>query len=147
MDRTDRAIIAELESDGRLTNVELAHRVGLTTGPCLRRVQRLEAEGVITGYRAVIDPAAVGRSFEVLLDLTLDAQDAETVERFERTLATADEVIELRRLFGSPDYFARVAVADLAAYEAFLSGHVMTIPRIKGVTSHFTMKTVKSTSQ
>ncbi|WP_155356392.1 Lrp/AsnC family transcriptional regulator [Acrocarpospora macrocephala] len=143
MDATDRAIIAELERDGRLTNVELAHRVGLTTGPCLRRVQRLEADGVIRGYRAVIDPAAVGRSFEVLIDLTLEAQDAETVERFEQTLAQAEEVIELRRLFGTPDYFVRVAVADLAAYETFLSRRVMTIPRVKGVTSHFTMKNVK----
>ncbi|WP_329372732.1 Lrp/AsnC family transcriptional regulator [Streptomyces sp. NBC_01483] len=143
MDAIDLAIIAELERDGRLTNVELAQRVGLTTGPCLRRVQRLEADGVIRGYRAVIEPAAVGRSFEVLIDLSLEAQDAETVERFERTLTQAEEVIELRRLFGSPDYFVRVAVADLPAYETFLSRHVMTIARIKNVTSHFTMKTVK----
>ncbi|MGW5244088.1 Lrp/AsnC family transcriptional regulator [Streptomyces sp. NPDC004129] len=146
MDATDRAIIAELERDGRLTNVELAERVGLTTGPCLRRVQRLEADGVIRGYRAVIDPSAVGRSFEVLLDLSLEAQDAETVERFEQTLAQAPEVLELRRLFGSPDYFARVAVADLPAYETFLSRRVMTIPRIKNVTSHFTMKRIKAMS-
>ncbi|MEU1299661.1 Lrp/AsnC family transcriptional regulator [Streptomyces shenzhenensis] len=144
MDGIDRAIIAELERDGRLTNVELAQRVGLTTGPCLRRVQRLEADGVIRGYRAVVDPAAVGRSFEVLIDLSLEAQDAETVRRFEETMAGADEVVELRRLFGSPDYFVRVAVADLAGYETFLSHHVMTIPRIKNVVSHFTMKTVKA---
>jgi DNA-binding Lrp family transcriptional regulator len=143
MDAIDRAIIAELERNGRLTNVELAGRVGLTTGPCLRRVQRLEADGVIRGYRAVIDPAAVGRSFEVLIDLTLEAQDAETVEHFEQTLLQSEEVVELRRLFGTPDYFMRVTVADLAAYETFLSRHVMTIPRIKRVTSHFTMKLVK----
>ncbi|MED7821831.1 Lrp/AsnC family transcriptional regulator [Streptomyces chiangmaiensis] len=144
MDAIDRAIITELERNGRLTNVELAQRVGLTTGPCLRRVQRLEADGVIRGYRAVIDPSAVNRSFEVLIGLTLEAQDAETVERFEQALAEADEVVELRRLFGSPDYFVRVGVADLATYEAFLSRRVMTIPRIKNVTSHFTMKTVKA---
>ncbi|MFD5014902.1 Lrp/AsnC family transcriptional regulator [Streptomyces chartreusis] len=143
MDTIDEAIIAELERDGRLTNVELAQRVGLTTGPCLRRVQRLEADGVIRGYRAVIDPGSVGRSFEVLIDLGLESQDAETVEHFERTLAEAEEVLELRRMFGSPDYFVRVAAADLPAYEAFLSGRVMTIPRIKNVTSHFTMKTIK----
>ncbi|MFE0688148.1 Lrp/AsnC family transcriptional regulator [Streptomyces xiamenensis] len=143
MDATDRAIIAELERDGRLTNVQLAQRIGLTTGPCLRRVQRLEADGVIRGYRAVVDPAALGRSFEVLLDLTLDSQASGTVEHFERTLTEAEEVIELRRLFGSPDYFARVAVADLVAYEAFLSGRVMTIPGVRNVTSHFTMKNLK----
>jgi DNA-binding Lrp family transcriptional regulator len=143
MDAIDRAIIAELERDGRLTNVELAQRVGLTPGPCLRRVQRLEADGVIRGYRAVIDAAAVGRSVEVLVDISLEAQDADTVERFERTLTEAEEVVELRRLFGSPDYFMRVAVADLAAYETFLRRRVMTIPRIKGVTSRFTMKNLK----
>jgi DNA-binding Lrp family transcriptional regulator len=143
MDALDRAIIAELERDGRLTNVELAQRVGLTTGPCLRRVQRLEADGVIRGYRAVIDAAAIGRSVEVLLDVTLEAQDADTVEHVERMLTEAEEVIELRRLFGSPDYFVRVAVADLTAYEAFLSRRVMTIPRVRGVTSRFTMKMLK----
>jgi DNA-binding Lrp family transcriptional regulator len=143
MDKVDRAIIAELERDGRLTNVELAHRIGLSTGPCLRRVQRLEADGVIRGYRAVIDATAVGRSVEVLLDVTLEAQDADTVEHVERTLTEAEEVVELRRLFGSPDYFVRVAVADLASYETFLSRRVMTIPRVKGVTSRFTMKMLK----
>ncbi|WP_427924654.1 Lrp/AsnC family transcriptional regulator [Streptomyces sp. cg40] len=143
MDAIDKAIIAELERDGRLTNVELALRVGLTTGPCLRRVQRLETDGVILGYRAVIDPASVDRSFEVLIDLSLQSQDAETVEHFEEELARAAEVLELRRLFGNPDYFVRVAVADLPAYETFLSRRVMTIPGIKNVTSHFTMKTLK----
>ncbi|MBF6411693.1 Lrp/AsnC family transcriptional regulator [Nocardia cyriacigeorgica] len=143
MDSLDRAIIAELEADGRLTNVELAGRVGLTPGPCLRRVQRLEAEGVIRGYRAVIDPGSVGRAFEVLLDLTLEGQDADTVARFEETMTGLDEVRELRRLFGTPDYFARVAVADLDAYEVFLRTQVMTIPKIGRVNSRFTMKNLK----
>lgn len=143
MDKLDRAILAELARDGRLPNVELSRRVGLTTGPCLRRVQRLEASGVIRGYRAVLDPAAIGRSFEVLLDLDLRTQDADTVEHFESTMAGRDEVIELRRLFGRPDYFARIAVADLEAYEAFLSRHVMTIPGVERVNSRFGMKTIK----
>ncbi|TLF75750.1 Lrp/AsnC family transcriptional regulator [Nocardia cyriacigeorgica] len=143
MDSLDHAIIAELEADGRLTNVELAGRVGLTPGPCLRRVQRLESEGVIRGYRAVIDPGSVGRAFEVLLDLTLEGQDAETVARFEETMTGLDEVRELRRLFGTPDYFARVAVADLDSYEVFLRTKVMTIPKIGRVNSRFTMKNLK----
>jgi DNA-binding Lrp family transcriptional regulator len=143
MDRLDRAIIAELERDGRLSNVDLAARVGLTTGPCLRRVQRLEAVGAIRGYRAIIDPAAMGRAFEVLLDVDLLAQDAITVERFESTLAAASEVTELRRLFGKPDYFVRVAVADLPAYETFLSSRVMTIAGVGRVHSRFAMKNLK----
>lgn len=143
MDKLDRAIIAELERDGRISNVDLAARVGLTTGPCLRRVQRLEAAGVIRGYRAVIDPSAMGRGFEVLLDIDLQAQDAATVERFESTLAAAAEVTELRRLFGKPDYFVRVAVADLAAYETFLSNDIMTIPGVGRLHSRFAMKNIK----
>ena len=143
MDKLDRAIIAELERDGRISNVDLAARVGLTTGPCLRRVQRLEAAGVIRGYRAVINPAAMGREFEVLLDIDLQAQDAATVERFESTLAAAAEVTELRRLFGKPDYFVRVAVADLAAYETFLSNDIMTIPGVGRLHSRFAMKNIK----
>ncbi|MFG2131754.1 Lrp/AsnC ligand binding domain-containing protein [Streptomyces sp. NPDC048751] len=91
----------------------------------------------------MIDPVARGRTFEVLIDLSLEAQDAQTVAHFEQTLTQAEEVLELRRLFGTPDYFVRVAVADLPAYETFLSQTVMTIPRIKNVTSHFTLKTVK----
>lgn len=87
------------------------------------------------GYRAIADPAAVGRTFEVLLDLTLESQDARTVEHFEYTTSRFDEVRELRRLFGSPDFFVRVAVSDLAAYEAFLSRHFMTILRIGRVKS------------
>jgi DNA-binding Lrp family transcriptional regulator len=111
--------------------------------PCLRRVQRLEAAGVIRGYRAIIDPAAMGRGFEVLLDVDLLAQDASTVERFESTLAAAGEVIELRRLFGKPGYFVRVAVADLTAYEIFLSSRVMTTTGVGRVHSRFAMKNIK----
>jgi DNA-binding Lrp family transcriptional regulator len=143
MDPLDRAIIAELGRDGRLSNVDLAARVGLTTGPCLRRVQRLEAAGIIRGYRAIIDPLAIGRGFEVLLDIDLLAQDAATVERFESTLAATDEITELRRLFGKPDYFVRVAVADLAAYETFLSSRVLTIAGVGRVHSRFAMKNIK----
>jgi len=143
VDALDRAIIAELESDGRLSNVELASRVRLTPGPCLRRVQRLEASGVIRGYRAVIDPASVGRAFEVLVDIDLERQDAETVEQFEDTMCRAEEVTELRRLFGTPDYFVRIAVADLSAYEAFLSERVLPIPGVRRVSSHFAMKIIK----
>jgi DNA-binding Lrp family transcriptional regulator len=85
----------------------------------------------------------MGRGFEVLLDLDLVAQDAVTVERFESTLAAAGEVIGLRRLFGKPDYFVRVAVADLTAYETFLSSRVMTITGVGRVHSRFAMKNIK----
>jgi len=144
MDSMDRAIINELVRDGRIPNVELAERVHLTPGPCLRRVQRLEQEKVIRGYRAVVDPAALDRGFEVILDVELTVFDRETVYAFEEALAAMDEVVELHRLFGSPDYFVRVAVKDLPAYESFLTERVMSLPGLQKVSSRFTMKTIKS---
>ena len=144
MDSLDRAIIDVLTTDGRIANVALAERVGLTAGPCLRRVQRLEAEGVIVGYQARVAPAAIGEGFEVLLDIELTHFDKHSVESFEEAMAAFDEVLELHRLFGTPDYLARVAVADLPAYERFLTNEVLVIPGIHRVSSRFPMKTVKS---
>ncbi|MEU4157282.1 Lrp/AsnC family transcriptional regulator [Actinoplanes sp. NPDC026670] len=144
LDAVDREILFHLASDGRLTNVELARRVGLTPPPCLRRVKRLEDAGVIAGYRAVIDPAATGRGLEVLLDIEIQAQDLKTVQEFETTVAAYEEVTELRRMFGRPDYLMRVAVADHAAYEAFMSGKLIGLPGLLRVESHLTMKLIKS---
>ncbi|CAM5730354.1 Lrp/AsnC family transcriptional regulator [Mycolicibacterium aubagnense] len=144
MDRLDSAIIDVLREDGRIANVALAERVGLTPGPCLRRVQRLEADGVIVGYQAQISPAAAHQSFEVLLDIEITDFDMTSIESFEDTMAAYPQVLELHRLFGSPDYLCRVAVADLAAYEQFLTSKVLSIPGIHRVSSRFPMKTIKS---
>ena len=144
LDRIDREILFQLRQDGRLSNVELARRVGMTPPPCLRRVKRLEDAGVISGYRAVIDPAAVGRGLEVIVDLEIHATDLKTVEELETTVAAYDEVIELRRMFGRPDYFIRVAVADHAAYDAFLTRNLIGVPGVLRTTSHLTMKKIKT---
>jgi DNA-binding Lrp family transcriptional regulator len=144
LDRIDREILYQLQQDGRLSNVELARRVGLTPPPCLRRVKRLEDAGVLAGYRAVIDPAAVGRGLEVFVDLEIHATDLKTVEELEATMVGYDEVIELRRMFGHPDYFIRIAVADHAAYEAFLTGKLIGLPGVLRTTSHLTMKKIKT---
>lgn len=144
MDRLDRAIIAQLQRDARLSNTELADRVGLTPSPCLRRVRRLEEEGVISGYHARVDPAAVGRSFEVIVLVDLAVQDLSSVERFEAWVDTVDEIVRSRRMFGSPDYVLEVAVPDLAAYERLLIGALLGAPGVGRLRSHFTMKTIKS---
>ncbi len=143
MDSIDHAIIEVLQRDGRISNVDLADQVNLTPGPCLRRVQRLESLGVIRGYKADIDPQAIGRSFEVILDIELTNFSREIVFGFENAMAEFEEVTELHRLFGSPDYFVRVAVADLEAYEEFLSEKLLAIPGIQKMSSRFTMKTIK----
>ena len=143
MDRLDRAIIRQLQADGRLTNVELADRVRLSPSPCLRRVRALERAGVIRGYHADIDPAAVGLGFEVTVHVELSLKDRTTVEAFETGVAACDEVIECRRMFGLPDYVIRVAVADQAAYEAFYMNKLAELPGLARVNSQFTMKMVK----
>jgi DNA-binding Lrp family transcriptional regulator len=143
MDRLDRAILRHLQSDGRLTNVELAERVHLSPSPCLRRVRALERDGVIRGYHAEIDPATVGRGFEVTVHVELTLKDRATVEAFEAGIAAFDEVLECRRMFVVPDYVVLVAVADQAAYETFYMNKLAELPGLARVNSQFTMKMVK----
>jgi DNA-binding Lrp family transcriptional regulator len=144
IDATDRKIIAELQANGRLSNVELADRVGLTPAPCLRRVKRLEEDGVIVGYAALLDPVATGHAFEVLVNVDLTRKDHETVQRFEAEAAALDEVIELRRMFGLPDYVVRVGTPDLDTFETFVTARLGAVPGIAKIDSHLTMKVVKS---
>lgn len=142
MDKIDRSILRELQMDGRLTNQELAHRVGLTPSPCLRRVRQLEQDGVISGYRAVIDPTAIGRGFEVLVSVEV-RRDRETVRAFEAALQDLPEVIEAYRLFGSPGCLLRIAVADAVAYEQVWIDRLTALPGVVEVNSQIIMKRVK----
>lgn len=144
MDATDRAIINQLRHEATLPNTELADRVGLTPSPCLRRVRRLEETGVILGYHAHISPTALGRDFEVQVELELTNQAKETVEQFEAALVAFDEVVQARRMFGRPDYLALVAVADLNAYEQFMTQKLMALPGLARLQSRFAMKTIKA---
>ncbi len=143
MDAIDRAILRHLRQDARLTNTDLADLVGLTPSPCLRRVRRLEATGVILGYHASVAPHAVGRGFEVLVDLELTDQAQATVTRFEAALVAFDEVIEARRMFGAPDYHVLVATVDLPAYERFVTTKLMALPGLARLQSRFPMKALK----
>jgi DNA-binding Lrp family transcriptional regulator len=147
MDAIDSQIIAELQRDGRLSNVELAERIGLSPAPCLRRVRRLETEGVILGYAARIDPRALGRSFEVLVNVDLTSKDRRTFEAFEAAVAALDEVTEIRRMFGLPDYVLRVATDSIESYESFVSSRLGDAPGLAKLDSHITMKLIKSQDQ
>ena len=144
MDAIDRRIVAELELDGRLSNVELADRIGLSPAPCLRRVRRLESDGVILGYSARIDPGATGRGFEVVLNVDLTRKDRATFEAFESAAAAFEEVTEIRRMFGLPDYVLRVATDSIESYELFLSTKLGDVPGVDKLDSHITMKLIKS---
>ena len=142
MDAIDRKILAELQADGRLTVTELAQRVSLSVAPCHRRLRELERGGVIRGYRAVIDPAAIGLGFEVLVQVTMDREDAATIGRFESSLADVPEVHHAERLFGDPDYLIRVATANLAAYQVLRDEKLATLPGVQRLSSTIVMKRV-----
>ncbi len=142
MDATDRQIIAELEAEGRLTVTELAQRVRLSVAPCHRRLRELERAGVIRGYRAIVDPAAIGNGFEVLVQVTMDREDAATIAEFESSLAKVAEVRHAERLFGDPDYLVRVATADLEAYQNLRDEKLATLPGVQRLTSTIVMKRI-----
>ncbi|MFI9388480.1 Lrp/AsnC family transcriptional regulator [Kutzneria sp. NPDC052558] len=143
MDRVDWAIIRHLQAEGRLSNTELADLVGLTPSPCLRRVRALEEAGVITGYHATVDPAALGRAFRVLVHIDMAAQDTATIEAFEEAVGRVDAIEQCLRMFGQPDYHLWVAVADLPAYEQFYMSTLTRLPGVARTNSQFPMKTVK----
>ena len=143
LDRINRRILQSLENDGRLSNAELASRVGLSPSACLRRVQELEKTGVIRGYRAVIDKDAVGRSFTVIVAIALSDHQIESQRIFEQAVLSAPEVRECHNIAGNYEYMLRVEVEDLEAYKRFHSDVLGVIPPVKGITSFISMETVK----
>jgi DNA-binding Lrp family transcriptional regulator len=142
VDVTDRKIIAELEADGRLTITELAQRVNLSVAPCHRRLRELERSGVIRGYRAIVDPSALGAGFEVLVSVTMAKEDAATIEAFESGLAAVPEVRQAERLFGDPDYLIRVATFDIASYQVLRDAKLATLPGVQRLTSTIVMRRI-----
>ncbi|MGI5493921.1 Lrp/AsnC family transcriptional regulator [Microtetraspora malaysiensis] len=142
VDRVDQKILAELQADGRLTLTELADRVGLSVSPCHRRVRELERTGVIRGYRAVVDPAAVGLSFEALLFVTMRQEDRETLLSFEAAVAEIPNVLQAQRLFGDPDYLLRIVTADLGAYQRLEDDVLSTLPGVQRLNSTLVMKNI-----
>jgi DNA-binding Lrp family transcriptional regulator len=142
MDAIDRKMIAELEAEGRLTVTELAQRVRLSVAPCHRRLRELERSGAIRGYRAIVDPAAIGVGFEVLVSVTMDREDAATIEKFERGLGKVAEVRHAERLFGDPDYLVRVATADIDSYQRLRDEKLATLPGVQRLSSTIVMKRV-----
>lgn len=143
MDDLDHAIIAELTRDARLSNTELARRVGLTPAPCLRRVQRLERSGVIEGYHAAVNPKAAGRGFEVIAAIDIAVNDGATIEDFEAAAVAVPEVTEVRRMFGQPDYYLLVRVEDGEAYESLAVNTLSRLPAVSRLLSHQTMRRLK----
>jgi DNA-binding Lrp family transcriptional regulator len=142
MDAIDRKILAVLQHNGRLTLTELAERVQLSVSPCHRRLRALERDGIITGYRAVVDPAALGLGFEALVFVTMRQEDRETLLGFEKAVSEIPHVLLAQRLFGDPDYLLRIVTADLAAYQELEDDVLAALPGVQRLNSTLVMKRV-----
>jgi Lrp/AsnC family transcriptional regulator, leucine-responsive regulatory protein len=143
VDEIDRAIINQLLQNGRMPNLELAERVGLSPSPCLRRVKHLEHDGVIQGYTVVVDPRAIGRAYEPLVWVTLSEVTRESMLAFETAVGAVDDVVEVMRMMGQPDYLLRIATTDAESFEALYMDHLARLPHVQTLTSQLAMKTVK----
>ena len=143
IDAIGHRILRELARDGRITNLDLANRVGLSPSACLRRVQELERSGVITGYRCVTDPARRGIGFLAYVTVGLSLHTKAAQEAFERAMARAPEVTECHNVTGTIEYILRVEAADLAAYKHFHTDVLGTVPEVAAITTHVVMDTPK----
>lgn len=146
LDPIDVKILNALQSNGRLSNVELAERVGLSPSPCLRRVRALEEAGVIKTYVALMDPQALGMPLNVFVRVTLERQSEEYLDRFEAAITSNPAVMECYLMSGDADYQLRVVMPDLPAYEDFLKSFLTRIPGVVSIRSSFALKQVSYTT-
>lgn len=142
MDAVDREILSVLQTEGRITLTELAQRVRLSVSPCHRRLRALEGNGTVQGYRAVVDPVALGLTFEALVFVTMRQEDRETLLGFEEAVARIPHVLQAQRLFGDPDYLLRIATTDLAAYQRLEDDDLATLPGVQRLNSTLVMKQI-----
>ena len=145
MDRTDLKILAILQQDASLSVGEVARRVNLSQTPCWRRIQKLQARGIVRGTVALVDPEAIGLGLTVFVSIETGDHSAGWLSSFAEAVTAMPEVMDLYRMAGDVDYMLRVAVADMEAYDAFYRRLIAAVP-LKNVTSRFAMERVKSTT-
>jgi Lrp/AsnC family leucine-responsive transcriptional regulator len=143
LDAIDLKILAALQRDSSLTNVELARRVHLSPSPCLARVKALRQAGVIRRYVALVDPEAVGLGVSVFISISLREQNTAALAEFERRIEACDEVMECYLMTGDADYLLRVVVPDIRALERFVLDRLSPIPGVEKIRSSFTLKQVR----
>ena len=144
MDQYDVAILVELQREGRLSNRELADRIGLSPTPTWRRVRDLEADGVIQRYAALLDPAALGIQVTALANVILEDHHPSTVAGFDSTIATIPEVLECHMLSGNYDYALKIVARDMAHYAQLLREQLLSLKAVHRVSSNFVMLSTKS---
>ena len=143
LDEIDRKILKQLQENARISNVDLADKVGLSAAPCLRRVRGLEDEGVIRKYVTLLDPLKLGLTVSVFIQVSLEKQMRNALDTFEASILARDEVMECYLMTGDADYLVRVVVPDVAAYERFLKDVLTRLEGVAGIKSSFALKQVK----
>ena len=144
MDATDRKMLAVLQEEGRISNAALAERLHLSPSPCLRRLRALEQDGVITGYRAVLDRQKVGIPMTVFVELKVDGHSDRSAAAISETVNATPEIVAAHIVSGSADFLLEVVVADLAAYERLMFDTLLRLPNVSDVRSNFALRIVKS---
>ena len=147
LDRSDHTILSVLQSDGRISNVDLADRAKLSESACLRRVRALEASGLIKGYVAQVDQAKAGLPVNVFVNITLVHQDLTELKAFEEAIQEIPEVMECYLMSGEHDYVLRIVVADVNDYERIHQKYLTRLPGVARVNSSFALRTVRKTNQ
>jgi len=143
LDAIDRKILSVLQHEGRLTNEELSKRVGLSSSPCLRRLKRLETEGVISRYAAVLDQVKVGLPISVFTQVKVERHGDDVLQKLEEAFRRWPEVMECYLMTGPRDYLLRVVVADLPSYERFLKEKLTRLSGVASIESSFALQQVK----
>ena len=144
LDAIDRRIIAALQADGRLSNVELAERVGLSPSPCLRRVKRLEREGYIEAYRAMLRRGRVGLGLTVFVGVKIEGHASDRAEAFQEAIIAMPEIVACHLVAGEVDYLLEVVVPDLEHYQRYLVGKLLDLSIIREVRSNIAIQTLKT---
>lgn len=142
IDVIDKKILRHLQNDGRMTNADLAEAIHLSPSSCLRRVRRLEGEGVIAGYAMLIDPASIGKTSSIFVEISLNSQSEEVLNKFEAAVTNCPDVMECYLMAGESDYLLRVVVRDTADYERIHKTQLSRLPDVARIRSSFTLRTV-----
>ncbi len=147
LDRIDRNILNELQTDGRISNVELSKRVGLSPTPCLERVKRLEKQGYINGYVALVNPHYLGASLLVFIEITLTRDTPDVFDHFNKAVQLLDEIQECHLVSGDFDYLLKTRVPDMSAYRKLLGETLLKLPSISDTRTYVVMEEVKQTNK
>lgn len=146
LDRIDRQILEELQKNGRISYVDLGASVGLSTSPCLERVKRLENEGFIKGYTAILDPQKLDASLMVYVEIKLEYDNKRIFEQFKEAALTIPNLLECHLLSGDFDYLMKVRVSDMAEYRAMLGDILRDLPGVRDTRSYMVMEVIKETT-